>query len=64
MSLGLLGNTLYQLFLAVSILSMTIEPFAVDAGPKFSRLVVCSPLFGSAGIEAGRPGVYYSGDES
>lgn len=49
LSLGLLGSTLYQVFLAVAILSMTIAPFAVDAGPKVARRVVCSPLFGRHG---------------
>ncbi|MCQ2356844.1 MAG: cation:proton antiporter, partial [Methanocorpusculum sp.] len=45
MSLGLLNDTIYQVFLAVAILSMTIAPFAVDAAPKVSRKVICSPLF-------------------
>ncbi|HJK78607.1 MAG TPA: cation:proton antiporter [Methanocorpusculum sp.] len=44
MSLGLLNDTIYQVFLAVAILSMTIAPFAVDAAPKVSRMVICSPL--------------------
>ncbi|MDE2522739.1 MAG: cation:proton antiporter [Methanocorpusculum sp.] len=46
LSLGLLNSTIYQVFLAVAILSMTIAPFAVDAAPKVSRMAICSPLFG------------------
>ncbi|HJK64466.1 MAG TPA: cation:proton antiporter [Methanocorpusculum sp.] len=46
MSLGLMSDTIYQVFLAVAILSMAMAPFAVDAAPKIARHVVCSPLFG------------------
>lgn len=46
MSLGLMSDTIYQVFLAVAILSMAMAPFAVDAAPRISRRVVCSPLFG------------------
>jgi CPA2 family monovalent cation:H+ antiporter-2 len=46
LSLGLLNDGIYQVFLAVAILSMTIAPFAVGAGPKVSRMVISSPLFG------------------
>lgn len=46
MSLGLMSDTIYQVFLAVAILSMAMAPFAVEAAPKIARHVVCSPLFG------------------
>ncbi len=35
-SLGILTNDLYQTFLAIAILSMTITPFAIGAAPKIT----------------------------
>lgn len=45
MSLDLLNDTIYQVFLAVAILSMTIAPFAVDAAPQVSRKVIYVSMF-------------------
>lgn len=53
LSLGLLSNDVYQIFLAVAIISMTVAPFAVNAAPKISRRLICS----TAGWRQPREGV-------
>lgn len=45
LSLGLLNDNMYQMFLAVAILSMTLAPFVVDAAPEVSRRMMSNPLF-------------------
>ncbi|MDV0443590.1 cation:proton antiporter [Methanorbis rubei] len=49
LSLGLLTDGIYQIFLAVAIISMTIAPFAVNAAPKISQRIVHAATHGKGG---------------
>ncbi|MDV0441333.1 cation:proton antiporter [Methanorbis furvi] len=49
LSLGILTDGIYQIFLAVAIISMTIAPFAVNAAPKISQRIVHAATHGKGG---------------
>ena len=44
LSLGLITAEMYQIFLAVAIISMTVAPFAVHAAPRIAQKIICSTL--------------------